>query len=93
MNQTLDIQKALEERLEEVLLKTPDDFTNPETGEVLSKEEALAALREYMVPKPLVRQYTKLRRNIVCPFCSSGKKFKKCECYERYLNDIYAPTR
>lgn len=33
---------------------------------------------------PWKRRYDKIRRNEICPFCDSGKKFKNCECYEKY---------
>ena len=29
---------------------------------------------------PWKRRYRKISPNEVCPFCSSGKKFKKCTC-------------
>ena len=35
---------------------------------------------------PWKRRYEKVNRNSICPFCSSGKKFKNCECYEKYKN-------
>ena len=31
----------------------------------------------------------KTGRNEICPYCTSGKKFKKCECYERYKTDPF----
>jgi uncharacterized protein YecA (UPF0149 family) len=35
----------------------------------------------------------KVNRNDICPFCNSGKKFKKCECYKthqvEYRNKYY----
>lgn len=31
----------------------------------------------------------KTGRNEICPYCTSGKKFKKCECYERYKADPF----
>lgn len=33
---------------------------------------------------PLVREYRKVGRNEICPFCDSGKKFKHCTCYAKY---------
>jgi len=33
---------------------------------------------------PWKRRYSKINRNDVCPFCNSGLKFKKCECYEKF---------
>ena len=38
--------------------------------------------------KTFMRLHTPLKatilpgRNDICPFCNSGKKFKKCECYK-----------
>ena len=31
----------------------------------------------------------KIGRNEICPFCTSGKKFKNCECYKSYIADRY----
>lgn len=35
----------------------------------------------------------KIGRNDICPFCNSGKKFKKCECFKthqvEYKNKYY----
>lgn len=33
---------------------------------------------------PWHRRSNKIGRNEICPFCNSGKKFKNCECYEKY---------
>ena len=33
---------------------------------------------------PWKRRANKVGRNDICPFCNSGKKFKNCECYEKY---------
>lgn len=35
---------------------------------------------------PWHRRGPKIGRNEICPFCDSGKKFKKCGCYEKYKN-------
>ena len=35
---------------------------------------------------PLIRQYKKVNRNDICPFCNSGKKFKTCTCYTKYTS-------
>lgn len=35
---------------------------------------------------PWHRRGPKIGRNETCPFCDSGKKFKKCGCYEKYKN-------
>ena len=31
----------------------------------------------------------KTGRNEICPFCTSGKKFKNCACYKVYKNESY----
>lgn len=33
---------------------------------------------------PFVRDYHKVGRNEICPFCDSGLKFKYCECSQKY---------
>lgn len=33
---------------------------------------------------PFKREYRKVGRNEICPFCDSGLKFKHCECYKTY---------
>ena len=33
---------------------------------------------------PFKREFKKVGRNETCPFCSSGLKFKHCECYKTY---------
>ena len=33
---------------------------------------------------PWKRRVDKISRNDICPFCNSGKKFKKCECYTSF---------
>ena len=35
---------------------------------------------------PWHRRYKKVRPNDICPFCASGKKFKKCKCFKKYNN-------
>ena len=35
---------------------------------------------------PLKREDRKVGRNEICPYCDSGKKFKNCDCYEKYGN-------
>ena len=35
---------------------------------------------------PWKRRADKINRNDICPFCDSGKKFKNCECFEKYKN-------
>lgn len=32
--------------------------------------------------KPIVKD-KKVNRNEICPYCDSGKKFKKCKCYNK----------
>lgn len=31
----------------------------------------------------------KIGKNDICPFCTSGKKFKKCTCYTTYKAEPY----
>lgn len=31
----------------------------------------------------------KTGRNEICPYCTSGKKFKNCKCYENYKADSF----
>ena len=33
---------------------------------------------------PFKREYRKVGRNEICPFCDSGLKFKYCECSQTY---------
>lgn len=33
---------------------------------------------------PFKREFRKIGRNEICPFCNSGLKFKQCECYQIY---------
>lgn len=33
---------------------------------------------------PFKREFRKVSRNEICPFCGSGVKFKHCECYKTY---------
>lgn len=33
---------------------------------------------------PFKREVKKVGRNEICPFCDSGLKFKRCECYKNY---------
>lgn len=33
---------------------------------------------------PFKREFRKVGRNEICPFCNSGLKFKRCECYKNY---------
>lgn len=39
--------------------------------------------------KSKIKTGHKTGRNEICPYCTSGKKFKKCECYERYKADPF----
>lgn len=33
---------------------------------------------------PFTREFKKVGRNSICPFCNSGLKFKHCKCYKTY---------
>ena len=37
---------------------------------------------------PFKRQYRKVGRNEICPFCDSGLKFKQCECSQTYGEQV-----
>lgn len=37
---------------------------------------------------PFKREYRKVRRNEICPFCDSGLKFKHCECSQIYGEQV-----
>jgi uncharacterized protein YecA (UPF0149 family) len=37
---------------------------------------------------PFKREYRKVGRNEICPFCDSGLKFKHCECYQTYGEQV-----
>lgn len=37
---------------------------------------------------PFVREYRKVGRNEICPFCDSGLKFKQCECSQKYGEQV-----
>jgi uncharacterized protein YecA (UPF0149 family) len=37
---------------------------------------------------PFKREYSKVGRNEICPFCDSGLKFKHCECFKTYGEQV-----
>ena len=37
---------------------------------------------------PFKREYSKVGRNEICPFCDSGLKFKHCECSQTYGEQV-----
>lgn len=37
---------------------------------------------------PFVREHRKVGRNEICPFCDSGLKFKHCECFQKYGEQV-----
>lgn len=37
---------------------------------------------------PFKREYRKVGRNEICPFCDSGLKFKHCECSQIYGEQV-----
>lgn len=37
---------------------------------------------------PFVREYRKVGRNEICPYCDSGLKFKYCECSQKYGEQV-----
>lgn len=64
-----------EERIDE----NKDTKMDEESSEVDSFLNTYAKMHT-----PWKRRYAKPNRNDVCPFCDSGKKFKNCECYEKF---------
>jgi hypothetical protein len=37
---------------------------------------------------PFKREHGKVGRNEICPFCDSGLKFKHCECFQTYGEQV-----
>ena len=38
---------------------------------------------------PIIKRLDPPGRNEICPYCNSGLKFKKCECYQQYGEAVY----
>lgn len=38
---------------------------------------------------PIIKRIDPPGRNEICPYCNSGLKFKKCECYKHYGEAVY----
>lgn len=56
-----------------------------EVATVQVNEEVKKWQQMYMkMHTPFKREYPKIGRNKICPFCDSGLKFKKCKCYQTY---------
>lgn len=67
-----------------------------ENKEIQEKLEGFNQLLENEdIRKMWIKTHTPYRkilavgRNEICPFCGSGKKFKHCECYEKYKANPY----
>ena len=60
--------------------------TNPEDPKELgiTQEEFMEMWAK--MHSPIVCEKRMPKRNEICPFCNSGKKFKNCECYTKYEN-------
>lgn len=72
-----EVKEQVEETIEKIQTKEgfEEFFNSPEFQKMYAKMHT-----------PWRRRYEKIGRNDVCPFCNSGKKFKNCECYEKYNN-------
>lgn len=46
--------------------------------DMLSNEDFQRVFMKLHTP---LQAIDKVNRNDICPFCDSGKKFKKCDCY------------
>jgi len=65
-----------------------------------NKETTIGAIKQVFEDKafqnkwmqmhtPWIRTFRKVRRNEICPFCDSGKKYKNCECFVRAERNKY----
>lgn len=73
-----------------------------EVKDTNSKENSkMDSIREMMSNKDFQKMFMRLHtpltatklpgRNDVCPYCNSGKKFKKCECYKTHKVEYTNP--
>lgn len=67
---------------------TVEDLKTKEANERLQQQ-----IREWQemyvkMHTPFKREYRKVRRNEICPFCDSGLKFKHCECSQTYGEQV-----
>lgn len=77
----LCVSEKMKEEIESVI----DKMSTPNGLQELIESEDFQRLYQKM-HTPWKRRAEKISRNDICPFCDSGKKFKKCECYEKYNN-------
>ena len=71
--------------------------TEATTEEDLKAKETNERVQQYIrewqemytkMHTPFKREYHKVGRNEICPYCDSGLKFKKCECYKTYGEQV-----
>ena len=67
------------------LVDEPAILTSEEPKEVGITQEEFMEMWAKM-HSPIVCKKRMPKRNEICPFCNSGKKFKNCECYTKYEN-------
>lgn len=67
------------------------------TAEDLKAKENYERVQQYIrewqemytkMHTPFKREYSKVGRNEICPFCDSGLKFKHCECFQTYGEQV-----
>jgi len=66
------------------------EATVAETKADLQMQQQIREWQEMYVKMhtPFKREYRKVRRNEICPFCDSGLKFKYCECFQKYGEQV-----
>lgn len=74
-----------DEEIKEEIEDTINKMSTPNGFQELIESEDFQRLYQKM-HTPWKRRGEKINRNDICPFCNSGKKFKNCECYEKYNN-------
>ena len=61
-----------------------EDLENNELSEEQLSQISEETIHNYLkMHTPWRRRNKKVYRNDICPYCNSGLKFKKCECYEK----------
>lgn len=81
-----EIEDAKFEEVSEQETNKEVEETNPEDPKELgiTQEEFMEMWAK--MHSPIVCEKRMPKRNEICPFCNSGKKFKNCECYTKYEN-------
>ncbi len=66
------------------------EATVAETNIDLQMQQQIREWQEMYVKMhtPFKREYRKVGRNEICPFCDSGLKFKYCECFQTYGEQV-----